>query len=319
MLRFSVLGSGSSGNSAVFCLGEETKILVDAGLSARQICLRLEKVGIDPDTLTGIVLTHEHGDHAGGLDVFLRKREIPVFATRDTSTIVSEKLRSPVKWRIFEAGSAFSVGEATVESFTVPHDACDPVGFVIRGKQSSVGVLSDVGHVTQLIIDRLKGVDTLFAEANYDEVMLQNDLKRPWATKQRISNRHGHLSNDQTADLVAAVAGANLHRVLLGHLSSDCNTPELAEAVIRKRLIREGLEAVNVECADRREPTRLVEAAAAPGVPASHHEVTYPLPATDEEDGHRVREDQHRRPRPGTVPVQLTVPEPDWEQVELGI
>ncbi|NNE92640.1 MAG: MBL fold metallo-hydrolase [Verrucomicrobiales bacterium] len=316
MLRLSVLGSGSSGNAAVVCLGDDTRILVDAGLSARQLCLRLETVGIEPDSLTGIVLTHEHGDHSCGLDVFLRKREIPVFATRDTSLLVSEKLKSPVPWRIFEAGAAFEVGEAVVESFNVPHDAADPVGFVFRGSCSSVGVLSDVGHVTQVIIDRLHGVDTLFTEANYDEVMLQNDIKRPWATKQRISNRHGHLSNDQTADLISAVARQNLHRVVLGHLSSDCNSPEQALRVIRERLEREGFPHVDLECACRKKPTPLKEAAAPAAVSGpnvEHHEVKYPTAEGTNEN--RVREDQQPDRRRENGPA-LTVPEPAFEQTE---
>ena len=257
MLSISILGSGSSGNSAVVCLGDDTRILVDAGLSAKQLCLRLEARGIDPDSLSGIVLTHEHGDHVCGLDVFLRKRDIPIFATRDTSYLVAEKLKGTASWQIFESGSAFRVGDVMVESFSVPHDASDPVGFVFRGKQTSIGVLSDVGNVTQVIIDRLRGVDTLFTESNYDEVMLQNDTKRPWATKQRISNRHGHLSNHQTADLVSQIASEKLCRVLLGHLSSDCNTPDLAKEIISDRLVSDGFTGIEVECADRKEPTLL--------------------------------------------------------------
>ncbi len=300
MLSLSVLGSGSSGNSAVVCLGESTRILIDAGLSARQLCLRLESQGIDPDSLTGIVLTHEHGDHSCGLDVFLRKREIPVYATRDTSFLVAEKLKSPAPWQIFEAGSEFQVGDVKVESFSVPHDAADPVGFVFHGSHTSVGVLSDVGNITPVIIDRLQGVDTLFTEANYDEVMLQNDTKRPWSTKQRISNRHGHLSNHQTADLVSKIASERLCRVVLGHLSSDCNTPELAKQIISDRLVKEGFTGVEIECADRKKPTTLCPAAADSRIAKAHHVVKEnpepkETPVVREE---AVAERNHRRPAP---------------------
>lgn len=263
MLELAVLGSGSSGNSALVCLGE-TRLLVDAGLSARQLCVRLEKLGVDPDSLSGILLTHEHGDHTRGIDVFCRKRELPVFATTHTCALVRESVNSRVVWNPFEAGSAFAIGDIEIESFSVPHDAVDPVGFVLRCEESSVGILSDVGHVTRMIIERLRRVDTLFAESNYDEVMLQNDTKRPWATKQRISNRHGHLSNDQTAELVGQIAGPNLHRVVLGHLSSDCNTAELACEVIRKKLHEIGHLEVSVECADRNDPIPLLPAARKP-------------------------------------------------------
>ncbi len=256
MLELAVLGSGSSGNSALVCMGD-TRILIDAGLSARQLCLRLETLGVDPDSLSGIVLTHEHGDHTRGLDVFCRKRAMKIYGTTHTCAVVRENVSSNITWNQFEAGSEFQIDEVKIETFSVPHDAVDPVGFVFRGTQSSLGVLSDVGHVTRMIVERLKGVDTLFTEANYDEVMLQNDTRRPWSIKQRISNRHGHLSNDQTADLVSQVASPNLTRVVLGHLSSDCNTPELAKKVISRKLEADGLSGIIIECADRKDPLPL--------------------------------------------------------------
>lgn len=253
MLELAVLGSGSSGNSAVVTLGA-SRVLVDAGLSARQLCVRLEALDIDPDTLSAIVLTHEHGDHSRGIDVFCRKRRLPVYATAHTCRVVAEQVRSDVTWRPFEAGTSFEIEGIGVDSFSVPHDAVDPVGFVFRCPESRVGLLSDVGHVTRMIIERLRGVDTLFTESNYDEVMLQNDTKRPWSTKQRISNRHGHLSNEQTAELVAEIASPALSRVVLGHLSSDCNTADLACETIRKKLSSLGHDDVTVECADRNDP-----------------------------------------------------------------
>ena len=266
MLELAVLGSGSSGNCALVSLGE-TRVLIDAGLSAKQICLRLEALGVDPDELSAIVLTHEHGDHTRGIDVFCRKRALPIYATLHTCAVVRENVSSSVIWTQFDSGAGFEIGEIKIESFSVPHDAVDPVGFVFRCEESSLGVLSDVGHVTRMIVDRLKGVDTLFTEANYDEKMLQEDTKRPWSTKQRISNRHGHLSNDQTAELVGSVAGENLKRVVLGHLSSDCNTPELAAKIISKKLGEQGFGSVVVECAGRKEPLPLESVAHAPSVP----------------------------------------------------
>ena len=257
MLEFAVLGSGSSGNSAVVCLGE-VRVLIDAGLSAKQLCLRLESLGIDPDSIGAIVLTHEHGDHSRGVDVFCRKRKLPIYGTAHTCRMVEETVRSEVIWRHFEAGCDFEIGTGLrVGTFSVPHDAVDPVGFVFRGKKSSLGVLSDVGHVTHMIVDHLRGIDALFTECNYDETMLLNDTIRPWATKQRISNRHGHLSNEQTADLVAKIASPNLYQIVLGHLSSDCNSPDLACRVISKKLHQIGHHQVQVECADRKSPLPL--------------------------------------------------------------
>lgn len=258
MLHFAVLGSGSSGNSAVVCAGD-TRVLIDAGLSAKQLMLRLESLGIDPNGISAILLTHEHGDHSGGIDVFCRKRSIPVFATAHTAQIVREGMRSSVPWQIFEAGEGFRVGALQVDSFSVPHDAIDPVGFVIHGRESTLGIVSDIGHVTPVVRDRLRSVDTLFVESNYDEAMLQNDTRRPWATKQRISSRHGHLSNDQTADLVVSIAaqGRRLHRVVLGHLSCDCNAPGVARQSIREALREAGFPEIEVDCADQKTPLPL--------------------------------------------------------------
>ena len=262
MLRFAVLGSGSSGNSAVVCHGA-TRVLIDAGLSARQLEQRLLALGIDPDSIQAVVLTHEHGDHVGGLDVFCRKRPLPIYGTRDTCTVVGEGLKSRVHWQKFEAGQAFTVGPLAFDSFSVPHDAVDPVGFVVSDPAAGarVGILSDVGQVTTLIRDRLRSIDTLFVEANYDETLLQNDTKRPWATKQRISSRHGHLSNDQAAELIVSVATDRLHRVVLGHLSRDCNTPEVAIRAIHGQLVKAGFAEVHVECACPKTPLPLREAA----------------------------------------------------------
>ncbi len=257
MLEFAILGSGSSGNSGVVCLGD-TRILIDAGLSAKQLCVRLELLGIDPDSIDAIVLTHEPGDHARGIDVFCRKRKLPIYGTPHTCQMVQEKVSSDVIWRHFEAGSTFEIGKnLNITSFSVPHDAVDPVGFVFRGKKSSLGVLSDVGHVTHMIVDHLRGVDSLFTECNYDDQMLQDDTIRPWATKQRISNRHGHLSNEQTAELVAKIASPNLCQIVLGHLSSDCNAPDLACRIISEKLHEIGHRDVKVECADRKDPLPL--------------------------------------------------------------
>ena len=274
MLRFSVLGSGSGGNSAVLCAGGTT-VLVDAGLSARQLVLRLEACGIDADDLDAVLLTHEHGDHTCGLDVFCRKRRLPIYGTAHTCEMVREKMRSEVSWKVFDAGSDFRVGDLSVQSFSVPHDAVDPVGFVLSSSSASLGLLSDVGHVTGVARDHLRDVDALFVEANYDEVMLQNDTRRPWATKQRISSRHGHLSNAQAADLIAEVATERLRRVFLGHLSSDCNCPEVAAAAVADKLRQRGHTNVEVGCAKQREPLPMCEVggrqrASAPAEPAEN-------------------------------------------------
>jgi len=227
-----VLGSGSGGNASVIdALG--SRILVDAGLSARQICQRLASLEIDPHSLDGIVLSHEHSDHTRGLEVFLRKHEIPVYATALTREVLSDRCGGHIEWRIFQRGQEFSIGAVTVNAFAVPHDAVDPVGFVCCSERGErIGVVTDLGHVTSLVRESLRGVDGLFVEANYDQGLLESDTKRPWSIKQRISSRHGHLSNEQTAELIRALTEDGLKAVVLGHLSGDCNTPEVAAQAV---------------------------------------------------------------------------------------
>ena len=232
-MKVVVLGSGSKGNASVVKTSNTT-ILVDAGLSARQLTRRLAKVGVDPESLDGILLTHEHRDHTRGLEVFLRRCPTPVFTNALTRESLEDRLNRGVDWRIFQQGHGFKVGEIDVEAFALPHDAVDPVGFVCQVNDASIGIATDLGYVTNLIRDRLQGVDALLVESNYDDKMLDQDPKRPWSIKQRISSRHGHLSNAQTAELVEGLLSHGLRTVMLGHLSGDCNSPELAMSVIRE-------------------------------------------------------------------------------------
>ncbi|MEN3943891.1 MBL fold metallo-hydrolase [Prosthecobacter sp. SYSU 5D2] len=262
MVRLTVLGSGSSGNCALVSTGRTT-LLIDAGLSAKQICLRLAAAGYTLDQIDGILLTHEHQDHTNGLEVLSSKRPLPLYATALTREILqgSLKFRSAPSWRMMTTGSAFDFQDLRIECFPVPHDAVDPVGFVIADEESRLGVLSDVGFVTNLIKDRLKAADSLFVEANYDTQLLEADTKRPWATKQRISSRHGHLSNDQAAELIESVAHSGLHHVVLGHLSDDCNDPDRASKRIQESLQRVGVHETRVVCASRRCLTPTIEVA----------------------------------------------------------
>ncbi len=248
--EISVLGSGSSGNCALV-RSTSTTFLLDAGLSARQINRRIESLGLSADSLDGILITHEHGDHTRGIDVFCRKCPLPVYCTSMTREVVRESVRGGVEWRLFESGGKFEIGDVEVQSFPVPHDAVDPMGFLIRCGEVSRGVLTDVGHVTNLVRARLDGATTLFIEANYDDILLQNDTRRPWSTKQRIQSRHGHLSNLQAAELVADVSSPGLDRVILGHLSGDCNDPDLACATVAGKLKDKGHGHVEVCCASQ--------------------------------------------------------------------
>lgn len=270
MLSLTVLGSGSSGNCAVVRT-DRTRLLVDAGLSARRIVQRLEQVGLRIEDLDGILLTHEHQDHTYGLEMLCRKYEIPLLATPLTQEVLARSafVKGRPKWKLMQTGTSFEFQDVRIECFPVPHDAVDPVGFVIQDEESRLGVLSDVGFITNLIRDRLRGAHSLFIEANYDTHLLDADTKRPWSIKQRISGRHGHLSNDQTADLVRELAHGDLHHIVLGHLSDDCNDPDMVRQRIHAVLHEAGVKEVRVHCAARHEPLPWLEVARRRSVPVT--------------------------------------------------
>lgn len=260
-MKFAVLGSGSAGNSTILECGS-TRILIDAGLSAKQLCLRLESLGIAPASLSGILLTHEHGDHIGGLKNFLKKHPVPVYATAETAHVVREQDIAGAAWKTFEAGQAFSINHLAIQSFSIQHDAVDPVGFVVDSRGLRFGMLSDAGFVTSSMIHHLKGLAALFVEANYDDDLLEADTKRPWSIKQRISSRHGHLSNVQVEALLREIAHADLFQVVFGHLSSDCNCPKKAISRFASCLAELGHTSTSLHCATQKEVTPWFEIAA---------------------------------------------------------
>ena len=257
-MSMAVLGSGSKGNAALVRCGS-THILVDAGLSAKQLVLRMGMLGVVPEQLDAILISHEHSDHAQGIDVLLRQRAIPVFANALTREALSHKMKSKIAWKIFHSGQEFSLGGINVNTFRIPHDAAEPVGFVITGDQTRLCMVSDVGYVTSLMREHLRGSHGLYIEANYDQCLLERDTKRPWATKQRILSRHGHLSNEQTAELLAEIACEKLKIVMLSHLSSDCNCPDIAANTVSSTLQQRGFRDIDVLCAHQNEPSSWID------------------------------------------------------------
>ncbi len=236
MLEITILGSGSAGNAAlVRCAG--SVILVDAGMSAKQLSARLAESGVHPQDLSGILLTHEHGDHTSALRVLLSRHALPVYCNALTARALQDGgLTTHTNWKIFQTGSDFSVADFSVRAFSVPHDASDPVGFRILANGASFGVLTDLGYPTRLVFEALRHVQSLFIETNHEEALLQKDTRRPWSVKQRILSRHGHLSNAAAARVVGELDAPELHTLILGHLSRDCNTPDLAINTVRQTL-----------------------------------------------------------------------------------
>jgi phosphoribosyl 1,2-cyclic phosphodiesterase len=259
-MHITILGSGSAGNCTLIET-DTTRLLVDAGLSGRQIAQRLALIGRNLEQVNGIILTHEHSDHTRGLGTLCKARSIAVYANRLTAEAVAvnpeEQSRVRISWRLFATGASFEIGDLLVESFSVPHDAQDPVGFVLRHTSSgiSVGVLTDLGHVTKLVTERMRTMDALVLEANHDLKLLQEDAARPWATKQRIMSRHGHLSNDAAATLASEVASDKLRHVFLAHLSRDCNRPELAQQAVGEKLHKIGARHIAVAVSSQDKPT----------------------------------------------------------------
>ena len=245
-LQVCVLASGSSGNS-IFIGSEKTRVLIDAGLSARQVALRLEQLGVAPESINGICVSHEHGDHVAGLRALQQRHGIPVYANAGTLNGIMRQPRShELSVRVFQTGSPFEIGDITIEPFSVPHDAYEPVGFRVQTANTCVGVVTDLGMVTSLVREKLKGCHALIVESNHDEDLIR-EAPRPWPLKQRIRSRQGHLSNIDAARLISESATDALEHVFLAHLSSDCNTPDTALRTVASQLRLDGLGHINLE------------------------------------------------------------------------
>lgn len=245
-VQFTILGSGSNGNCA-YLETNETRLLIDAGLSGRQIRQRLLSIGRTPESLHGVLITHEHSDHVQGLVGLASKLQIPIYCNRLTQEAIVTQLQIRLNFRLFSTGASFEVGDVLIDTFSVPHDAYDPVGFLLRTAGGNIGFLTDLGHATRLVIERVRAANILLLETNHDVKLLHDDTKRPWSIKQRILSRHGHLSNEAAAQVAQEIASAQLQRLYLAHLSSDCNSPELAHRVVSERLLEIGARHVQVE------------------------------------------------------------------------
>ncbi len=238
-LQVCVLASGSSGN-CIFLGNNDTRLLIDAGVSCKVICERLAEIGVTPDDLNGICISHEHGDHHAGVAVFYRKFGIPVFGNAGTIEILGRMTKyAGIPWNVFTTGQFFRIGSLVVEPFPIPHDSFEPVGFIIRDDDTRIGICTDLGLATDVVRARLQGCDLIVLETNHDEELLLSS-DRSWALKQRILGNKGHLSNRKAAALLCEVASDRLKTVFLAHLSRDCNRPHLAETTVRAELARAG-------------------------------------------------------------------------------
>jgi phosphoribosyl 1,2-cyclic phosphodiesterase len=248
-----ILGSGSNGNCA-YIENDETRVLIDAGFSLRQIRTRLATIGRTPESLTGILITHEHSDHVHGLAQLGGKLRIPVYCNRPTQEAIEYQLKINLDCRLFTTGASFDVGNLRVDTFSIPHDAQDPVGYLVRTAHANIGFLTDLGHATRLVLERVRPAHVLVLESNHDVKMLQDCPHRPWSLKQRILGRHGHLSNEAAADAAEQIMSAELRHLYLGHLSRQCNKPDLALSVMQERLTKIGAAHVRLEVTSQAVP-----------------------------------------------------------------
>ena len=265
-MRVAVLGSGSGGNSVLVCAGgddgsnaKETRLLVDAGFSARALCERLEILGIEPSTIDAIVVTHDHGDHTRGIRVFAKKHGTPVYMTEGTRRACQDLLRGVERVTSYGPGRPFRIGQLRIEPFITVHDAADPAGVAVvdEGTGLRVGIATDLGRPTAQTRHALSGCDLLVLEANHDDVLLHTG-PYPSSVKRRIASSHGHLSNQAAARLATELLHPRLAGIVLAHLSVECNRPTLAERVVGEALRRAGW-AGHIEVACQDIPTRLLD------------------------------------------------------------
>jgi phosphoribosyl 1,2-cyclic phosphodiesterase len=232
-MNICALASGSKGN-CLYLESGKTRLLLDAGVSLREINARLDASGIDPATVHGVLVTHEHIDHIRSAGSFARKYKVPVIISYATRT-AAQKYLDKAQLLEFESGYSFAFRDLMIDPFPITHDCCDPVGFLIESVEGRIGSVTDLGVATRLVKEKLKGCRALNLESNHDPEMLING-PYPWELKQRIKSRHGHLSNEESLELLFDLASEQLEALILAHLSEVNNHPEMVEQNSRRFL-----------------------------------------------------------------------------------
>lgn len=214
--------------------------MIDVGFSSRRTRELLSAAGEKWENIDAIFITHDHGDHTAGISGLAKYPHVKLFANAATARAVQQGLTFQPSWQIFQTGSRFRFRDLEIDSFSVPHDAHDPVGFRfsvgfeddLLTPRKSLAWLTDLGHVPQHVRERLKDCDSIVVESNHCPNLLQACVTRPWSTKQRISGRHGHLSNEGVRELLSGIASPRLRHVFLTHLSRDCNSLDAVETML---------------------------------------------------------------------------------------
>ena len=250
-MDFAPLFSGSSGN-ATYVRIDDTRLLVDAGLSGARIAAELQKMDVEPGMLDALLVTHEHADHIAGIGVLSRRYHLPVYATQGTWEAMEGKVGrvDPCNRRVIPAGQDFYLNQVGVTPFPIPHDAAEPVGYAFTARGVKVAVATDLGHLSDSWMDQLTGCDLLLLESNHDVEMLKAG-RYPYDLKRRILGRRGHLSNEDAGRAAVELVARGVKRILLGHLSRENNFPELAYRTVLQQLEDAGQQPSALEVARR--------------------------------------------------------------------
>ena len=257
-VKFCVLASGSSGNAALLAT-DNTRILIDAGLSMRELGKRMAAAGEDLKRVDAILITHEHTDHVSGLPVLARNKDIraTIFMTRLTSPAIDWGETPPRRLEPFQAGASLQIGDVEVQSFSIPHDAIDPVGYTFLAQGVRIGIATDLGYIPESVKFHLRRTNLLMLEANHDLDMLKVG-PYPWSVKQRVMSRVGHLSNMVMSDYLMQDLDACTANVVLGHLSEQNNHPEIVRMIATQTLEERG-SAARLTVAEQRRPSEVFQ------------------------------------------------------------
>ena len=253
MFNFCSLYSGSSGNS-LFVETKNTKLLVDAGVSSKKIETALNDINVDPTTLDGILITHEHIDHVQGLGTFSKKFDLPVFVNQETLDAMPKQKDKIAEKNIktFKVSDKFEIGDLKIKPFSIPHDAANPCGFNIYKNDKKISIATDIGHITNSILKDLEESLFIMLEANYDPEVLRCS-SYPFTLKTRIAGPNGHLPNELAGKTISHLLKSGLKKAMLGHLSKENNFPELAYQTVRDELMSNNYKenSINISVASR--------------------------------------------------------------------
>lgn len=239
-----VLASGSGGN-AILISSKAFVLLVDAGLTCKELTRRLAAAGRSLDDVSAVIVTHEHQDHIRGVGVLSRRRRVPVYMNAATLECARSLIGEIPTARTFSTGDVIEVGNLTVQTYPVPHDAADPVGLTVRNRSKRVGIALDMGYPTQLVRERLRGSNALILEFNHDPDMLRQ-CDRPWELKQRIMSKNGHMSNQAALEFLCDLIHDELKAVVLAHISREANCAEVLRSLVSERLSEIGRSDIDI-------------------------------------------------------------------------